>query len=55
MITRINRFEAKTGSEDAVFEFLKSIIAIRDSNSLRFAGPEWVPRRSLIELLQTSV
>jgi quinol monooxygenase YgiN len=28
MITRINRFEAKTGSEDAVFEFLKSIIAI---------------------------
>jgi hypothetical protein len=27
----------------------------RDSNSVRFAGPEWVPRRSLIELLQTSV
>jgi hypothetical protein len=27
----------------------------RDGGSVRFAGPEWVPRRSLIDLLQTTV
>jgi hypothetical protein len=43
MITRINRFEAKTGSEDAVFEFLKSIIAIRDSNRSGLRAPSGCP------------
>ena len=27
----------------------------RDEGSVRFAGPEWMPRRSLIDLLQTAV